>query len=117
MRPGRIRDRATFVELARSGRRARRGALTLVLLPQPGGTECRVAYAIGRTVGPAVTRNLVRRRLRELVRARADALPAGALLIRVAPAAASQSFATLGRTLDEALKALAPLAAPAPESA
>jgi ribonuclease P protein component len=114
-----IRDRRTFAELARSGRRARRGAHTLVLLPDADapassrGADCRVAFAIGRTVGSAVTRNRVRRRLRELLRARADVLPAGALLVRVAPRAATHSFDQLGRALDDALAALVPPSPPA----
>ena len=40
--------------------------MTVVYLP--GGNDVRVAYAIGRKVGPAVVRNRVRRRLREAVR-------------------------------------------------
>ena len=63
---GRVGDRATFDALRRDGRRARRGPMTVIYLP--GGNDVRVAYAIGRKVGPAVVRNRVRRRLREAVR-------------------------------------------------
>ena len=54
-----------------------------------------------------MTRNLVRRRLRHLVRARLDRLPAGSrLVVRAMPAAATASAATLGDQLDRALAAL-----------
>jgi ribonuclease P protein component len=58
-----------------------------------------VAYAIGRAVGPAVTRNRLRRRLRALLATRA-ALPAGLYLVGATPAAAGRSFAELGVDLD-----------------
>ncbi|HWS46744.1 MAG TPA: ribonuclease P protein component, partial [Acidimicrobiia bacterium] len=64
----RVRDRRSFRALAR-GRRRRAGCVemrTAVL-----GTRDeppRVAFAVGRAVGPAVTRNRVRRRLRAIVR-------------------------------------------------
>ena len=47
-----------------------------------------VAYAIGRRCGSAVTRNRLRRRAREAVRAEATTLPRGAYLLRLDPAAA-----------------------------
>ena len=59
-----------------------------------------MAYAIGRAVGPAVTRNLLRRRLRAMVAARAHDLPAGLFLIGASPAAAARSFADLQVDLD-----------------
>ena len=43
----------------------------------PGGTDVRVAYAIGRRVGPAVVRNRVRRRLRAAVRELDRTTPGG----------------------------------------
>ena len=62
---------------------------------------------VSRTVGSAVTRNLVRRRLRHLVRDRLAQIPAGArLVIRATPAAATASYPTLGRQLDHAIARL-----------
>ena len=63
---GRVGDRATFDALRREGRRARRGPMTVVHLP--GAGDVRVAFAIGRRVGPAVVRNRLRRRLRAAMR-------------------------------------------------
>ena len=52
-----------------------------------------MAFAVGRAVGPAVTRNLVRRQLRQLLAA-AD-LPPGWYLIGARPDAARRSFLEL----------------------
>ncbi len=64
----RIRDRATFEALA-GARRLRRGPIWLRHLPGEHVERARVAYAIGRNVGNAVTRNRLRRRLRAIVAA------------------------------------------------
>jgi ribonuclease P protein component len=59
---------------------------------------------VSRAVGGAVVRNLVKRRLRHLARARIDALPPGAMLVvRALPAAAGRTYAELGADLDGAL--------------
>jgi ribonuclease P protein component len=59
---------------------------------------------VSRAVGGAVVRNKVKRRLRNLVRARIDGLPVGAMLVvRALPAAAERSYTDLGADLDGAL--------------
>jgi ribonuclease P protein component len=63
-----------------------------------------VAYAIGRAVGPAVTRNRIRRRLRALLRARSTQLEPGLYLIGVRSAAAPPSFDELTFDLDRLLR-------------
>ncbi|CAN5648935.1 hypothetical protein BH20ACT1_BH20ACT1_04400 [soil metagenome] len=98
----RVRDRATFTQLRRQGRRARSGPLTVTWLPGPRTQPPRVAYAIRRAVGPAVVRNRIRRRLRALVAEHAGELVPGAYLIGVSPAAANVSFATLRSSLQAA---------------
>jgi ribonuclease P protein component len=62
----RVRDRATFAALRREGVRHRARTLSVTRLDD-GASPPRVAYAIGRTVGTAVTRNRLRRRLRVIM--------------------------------------------------
>jgi len=109
---GRISARREFEQLTRHGRRARTASLWCRYLDEPGGAAPRVAFAIGRAVGPAVTRNRLRRRLRELVRAAVlsdpPLLPSGRLLIGAQPSAGELSFARLGSELDQLLRAVRP---------
>jgi len=64
-----------------------------------------VAFAIGRPVGTAVVRNRLRRRLREIVRARSDQLEPGcSYLIGAGAVAVALSRAELDRLVDEALR-------------
>jgi ribonuclease P protein component len=98
----RIRDRSMFERFRRDGRRYRSGPLWMTVITDPAAAPPRVAYAIGRSLGDAVDRNRVRRRLRALVRAHADALPAGwylfgaeARFARTAPAEAASLFTAL----------------------
>ncbi len=98
----RVRDRATFTALRRHGRRARSGPLTVTWLPGRSAQPPRVAYSISRTVGPAVVRNRIRRRLRAVVAEVATDLAPGDYLIGVAPAAAHVSFAALRSSLQVA---------------
>lgn len=71
----------------------------------PGCGPPRVAFAVGRPVGNAVTRNRVRRRLRALLDepTRAGALAPGAYLVGVQPPVIERSFDELGRALDDAI--------------
>jgi ribonuclease P protein component len=104
---GRVGDRASFEALRREGRRARRGPMTVTHVPR--GREVRVAYAIGRKVGPAVVRNRLRRRLREAVREldrSGGGLATGDYLIALRPEAAAATYADLRRDLGAAIAAL-----------
>ena len=85
----RIRERSAFTRLAREGRRTRAGVLWCTYLPDPAATPPRVAYALGRAIGPAVVRNRLRRRLRVLLDN--TSLPPGLYLIGAQPAAAQRS--------------------------
>ena len=100
----RIGDRATFELLRRSGRRARRGPVTVTFAPAGPAPQPRVAYAVGRKVGNAVVRNRVRRRLRAAVAETAEIRP-GAYLVAAAPAAARLSFDELRRDVATAMTA------------
>ena len=67
----------------------------------------RVGLVVSKAVGTAVTRNLVKRRIRHLALARlADLPPGSVLVIRALPAAATATYAGLGEELDRALDRL-----------
>ena len=69
----------------------------------------RVAYAVGRAVGPAVRRNRLRRRLRAAVREHAAGLHDGcAYLVSASPKATEYSYAELSTTLGALLVELEP---------
>lgn len=106
---GRVRDRGTFEALRREGRRVRRGPVSVTFAAVAPEAGVRVAYGIGRRVGPAVVRNRIRRRLRAAARelAREGALTmSGAYLVTVGPGAARLGYAELKRLLAEACDAL-----------
>lgn len=96
-----------FREVLRRGRRAAGPLLVVHLLTRTSATEgdpSRVGLVVSRAVGPAVTRNLVKRRLRHLARERLAALPGSSMLVlRALPAAAGASYAELGAELDRCL--------------
>jgi ribonuclease P protein component len=99
----RIRDRATFDALA-SGRRRRQGPISMTFLPGDPAVPPRVAYAVGKRVGPAVVRNRVRRRLRAAAQAhRAELQPGGAYLFGAGPVAAVVPYAEIDAAMGRLL--------------
>ena len=101
---GRLRGRANFGRIARSGLRVRAGALWCTFVLDPFLPAPHVGYAIGRSVGPAVTRNLIRRRLRALIRDRSTGLAPGLYLIGARPEAAGLSFIELTFEIDRLIQ-------------
>lgn len=75
----------------------------------PGGDQVRVAYAIGRRVGPAVVRNRLRRQLRAAVREihHDEGLAPGAYLVGARPEAVGRPYRELRSELSAALAAAA----------
>jgi len=106
----RLRRRGEFAAAVRAGRRAARGALVVHLrLPDPSSVAgpARAGFVVPRTVGGAVVRNQVKRRLRHLMRERLGRLADGTdVVVRALPAAAHRSFAGLAADLDAALEAV-----------
>jgi ribonuclease P protein component len=116
-----LRSQADFARVRREGRTVSGTSLTLGYVRRASGRGAagvqppaltRVGFTVGKRVGNAVTRNRVRRRLRELMRRRWQVVaPAWDLVVVARPPAASAESGALARELDLLLsraKVLAP---------
>ena len=123
----RLRRRADFVATLRSARGSRSAGLLVVHVARPGlavpvdtagpvpaggpvgtvgtvGTPTRVGFVVSRSVGAAVVRNRVRRRLRHLAADQIDRLPPGSrVVVRALPGSAAATYDQLGTALRSAL--------------
>ncbi|HCA84411.1 MAG TPA: ribonuclease P protein component [Streptomyces sp.] len=117
----RLRRREDFAIAVRRGRRAGRPILVVHLrsgssdphAPGENVPPVRAGFVVSKAVGNAVARNLVKRRLRHLMRDRLYSLPAGSLVVvRALPGAGEADHQELTRELDTALWRL--LGGPAP---
>jgi ribonuclease P protein component len=96
----RVRGQSSFQALARGPRRRAGNLEVRTAVLGPVTDPPRVAFSVGRSVGDAVTRNRVRRRLRAALRDNAAELESGAAyLVRATPAARHDSYAELSSTL------------------
>jgi ribonuclease P protein component len=86
----RVRERDAFVRLRRDGVRVRTDPLWCSFVLDPDLVPPQVAFAIGRAVGSAVSRNRLRRRLRAVL-AQCD-VPPGLYLIGARVPACEQTF-------------------------
>ena len=110
-----MRRGAEFALAVRTGSRAGRPLLVGHLLVRQDAREsaphrqepARVGFVVSRAVGPAVTRNRVKRRLRALMRGYLQSLPDGSLLVvRANAAAAHASHPDLAADLDSVISRL-----------
>ncbi|MEO5653098.1 MAG: ribonuclease P protein component [Marmoricola sp.] len=116
----RLTTAGDFREVVRRGHRSGGPVLVVHLLtpnatPQPDLTAVadrdparlrapRIGLVVSKAVGNAVIRNLVKRRLRHLIRERLALLPDfSVLVVRAQPVAAAASYAVLGEELDRCL--------------
>ncbi|RLY93925.1 ribonuclease P protein component [Kocuria tytonicola] len=99
----RMRTSAQFSTTVRSG--ARSGRRNVVVSVRGGtGEPSRVGFVVSKAVGNAVTRNKVKRRLRELSAQTVRERPHGVdLVVRALPPAAAASWEELGRDYRSAL--------------
>jgi ribonuclease P protein component len=103
----RVRRPQQFRLVTRTGRRAGGRTVIAHLLLAPDGESAKVGFVVSRAVGSAVVRNRVKRRLREILRARLASLPSGCMLVvRAQPAAADSSQADLAADVDQVLRRL-----------
>lgn len=100
---GRIHERRTFDRLRRDGRRLATAHLWCRYLPDGSAAPPRVGFAIGRSVGSAVARNRLRRRLRSLLvdHVSTGRLRSGWLLIGATPGARELTYDALRGELTE----------------
>jgi ribonuclease P protein component len=94
---------------ARRGQRAGTRTLVLHLAASASldGSDPLVGFVVGKSVGNAVARNRVKRRLRHVARERVHRLPSGALLVvRALPVAPTATYDALERDFDLALSRL-----------
>ncbi len=93
-----------FRRLYETGRKARRDGVTVFVAPRSAADlPTRLGLAVPRTLGPAVTRNRAKRRLREALRACGPATGFD-VVIRADRAVVTEDFGDLVGHLDGALR-------------
>lgn len=104
-----MRNSRDFRQTIRSGKRSGRPTLVAHVIRGEAGvrgetSQASVGFVVSKAVGSAVVRNRVKRRLRHLMRARVELLPAGSrLVIRALPESARHPASSLCVDLDAAL--------------
>ncbi|WP_223947439.1 ribonuclease P protein component [Arthrobacter sp. NtRootA1] len=94
--PNRLRTSTDFSTTVRSGVRNGRRNLVLYTAPIGAAEPSRIGFIVSKAVGNAVTRNLVKRRLREAGALSLHTHGTGlAVVVRALPAAASASWEQL----------------------
>ena len=103
--PERVHSRRQFERLAKPSRRGRSGPFRVLFAePSESPEEFGVAYAIHRSVGNAVTRNRIRRRLRAVLdELRSDMTP-GLYLIKCDFSAKDLAYDQLQHHIQHALR-------------
>jgi len=99
----RLRRPDDFRVVMRRGGKAGTNSV-VVYLAQTGNAKSMAGFAVSRAVGGAVTRNLIKRRLRSIIAEVLPTLPTGTgVVVRALPAAADASFDRLQRDVADAV--------------
>ncbi|MCL3860756.1 ribonuclease P protein component [Actinotalea sp. K2] len=102
----RMRRPADFAATIRGGSRAGRTTVVVHLRPTTDDGAQHVGFVVARSVGGAVVRNRVRRRLRNVVVEQHDTWPTGVdVVVRALPPAAEATYADLARDFSSAFSA------------
>jgi ribonuclease P protein component len=104
---GRIHESAAFLRTRENGTRVRSSLVWCTMLLDPTLRRPHVGYAIGRSVGNAVTRNRARRRLRAALHDRGADLRPGWYVLGASPELANCSPARVRREVDTLVSKLA----------
>jgi ribonuclease P protein component len=108
----RLVRRAEYDAVYRAGRRKASREFTVFLRPN-GFARSRFGWSIKKTLGNAVRRNRIRRRLREIIRLhRQEIVPGWDIVIHPRSSAATADFSALTTDLLKALPRTAPDAPP-----
>ncbi|WP_083508875.1 ribonuclease P protein component [Arthrobacter alpinus] len=92
----RMRTSANFSHTVRSGVRNGRRNVVLYMVSTSPDEPSQIGFIVAKTVGNAVTRNLVKRRLREIVVETVRQHPHGVnVVVRALPVSATASFGDL----------------------
>jgi ribonuclease P protein component len=101
-----LRSSLEFDRIYRQGRVYRGRLFAVHALPNASGGS-RLGLSVSKKVGTAVTRNHVRRRLKEVFHSEVECLPANTdLVISARPAAAQASFEDLRKEFSRSLQRL-----------
>ncbi len=102
-RDDRLRKRTEFEECYSSGVRVSGRHFLVFLLARPGAGKPRIGISVSRRVGDAVTRNRVKRRVRELFRRQRPARSIE-VVVNARPSAGSADFEDLERDYADCLR-------------
>jgi ribonuclease P protein component len=105
----RVRHGGEFAAVLGKGGHARRGGVVVHAARRADGSTggARVGFIVSKAVGPAVTRNLVKRRLRHLAADRLTGWPPDTdVVVRALPSAADTDYQRLGTDLTDAMTAI-----------
>ncbi|WP_394250618.1 ribonuclease P protein component [Arthrobacter pityocampae] len=104
----RVRSAADFARTVRSGARSGRRNVVLYGARTSEAAPSRVGFIVGKNVGNAVTRNLVKRRLRHAAAEWVGAHPRGYdVVVRALPAAAESDWPALTRDFSSCVSVVA----------